>query len=124
MNTVSVKLIFENRVYRFKGGEDVIDTAILRVLVDIIRRRVTQREQAYKSCGKCLHRQKTIDECRRRLKFIYKYAGDKEKALAALIRLMPLLKEITPPNRSEHLSSYLRFLNEVNRWILKSYQDE
>lgn len=122
MNTVSVKLIFENREYCFKGGSSDIDTAILRVLVDLIRKRVTQREQAYKKCGKCLYRQKTIDECRCRLKFIYKYAGDKKKALEALIRLMPLLKEITPPNRSEHLSSYMRFLNEVSQWILKSYQ--
>ena len=121
---VSVRLQFENSLYTYKGPEEGIDKAMLRLLVDLIRKRVTQREQAYRCCGKLGERKKTIDECRRRLAFIFKYAGEKERALAALIRLMPLLKEITPPSKSEHLCSYVRFLDEVNRWILKSYQDE
>lgn len=119
---VKVEMQFLGRYYQFQGSLEDIDVKMTHIIIDRIRCRITQREQAYRRTKGLNHHQKDIDELRRRLKYIRKQS--KARVLDGLIRLFPLLKSLTPSRKSQHYSSYQEFLSELNVWIHKSYQDE
>lgn len=114
-------MVFQGSLYTMEGSLSDIDRAIIRIVIDRIRKRIDQREKAYEQFGKLHHYQRHIDELRRRLKYLRKQS--KPKVLAGLIKLHPILKILTPPKSSGHYASYISFLEELNTWILKSYQD-
>jgi hypothetical protein len=122
MSTVEVTMRFQNSEYQIKGNELQIPKAMLRIIVKKVKARIVQREAAYKACQRYLQHEKSIFEIKRRLDYIRKQ--DLETGLAALIKLFPLIKSLTPPVRSAHYSSYHAFLHELHRWILNAYSHE